>query len=113
MTHRIFATPVSAVYPHYLQKAERNGRTRAEVDELISWLTGYSSAELSTLLESEITFKEFFSDCKLNENASKITGTVCGVKVQEVADPLMRKIRYLDKIIDELAKGKALEKIKR
>jgi hypothetical protein len=109
--HRIFDTPVADVYPHYVAKAERKGRTRAEVDQIICWLTGYQPAELAVQLEQRADFRSFFADAPaLNPHRNLITGSVCGVKVQEVADPLMREIRYLDKLIDELAKGKAMEK---
>ncbi|MDR0959931.1 MAG: DUF2200 domain-containing protein [Propionibacteriaceae bacterium] len=113
MSHRIFATPVADVYPHYVTKAERKGRTQAEVDEVIGWLTGFDEAELRHHLDSGSTFEEFFAAAELNPNVSLITGSVCGVKVQEVADPLMRQIRYLDKLIDELAKGRPMEKVLR
>jgi len=111
--HRIFATPVASVYPHYVTKAERKGRTKDEVDEVIRWLTGYDDADLDRHLAEETTFEGFFAAATLNPNAELITGSVCGVKVQEVEDPLMRKIRYLDKLVDELAKGKAMEKVLR
>jgi hypothetical protein len=111
--HRIFSTSFSSVYPLYVAKAERKGRTQAEVDELVLWLTGFDEAELQRHLDEATTFEDFFAEAPLNPNASLITGVVCGVKVQEIEDPLMQKIRYLDKIIDELAKGKALEKIER
>jgi hypothetical protein len=94
-------------------KAERKGRTKDEVDELVLWLTGFERSDLERHLADATTFEQFFAEAPLNPNASLITGVVCGVKVQEVEDPLMRKIRYLDKIIDELAKGKAMEKIQR
>ncbi|AIC71654.1 Uncharacterized protein conserved in bacteria [Mycobacteroides abscessus] len=113
MEHRIFHTPVSSVYPHYLSKIERKGRTQAELDEVIRWLTGFDEATLRRQLKDGATFAEFFSDASLNSNASLITGVVCGVKVQEVDDPLMRKIRFLDKLVDELARGKPLEKVLR
>jgi hypothetical protein len=111
--HRIFSTSFSSVYPLYVAKAERKGRTQAEVDELVLWLTGFDEAELQRHLDEATTFEDFFAEAPLNPNATLITGVVCGVKVQEIEDPLMQKIRYLDKIIDELAKGKALEKIER
>jgi hypothetical protein len=111
--HRIFSTSFSSVYPLYVAKAERKGRTQAEVDRLVLWLTGFDEAELQRHLDEATTFEDFFAEAPLNPNASLITGVVCGVKVQEIEDPLMQKIRYLDKIIDELAKGKALEKIER
>ena len=110
---RIFTTSVASVYPHYVTKAERKGRTQAEVDEIFQWLTGYSEAELREHLEAETTFEDFFAQARLNPNVSLITGVVCGVRVENVEDPLMQKIRYLDKLIDELAKGKKMEKILR
>jgi hypothetical protein len=111
--HRIFTTSVASVYPHYVAKVERKGRTQAELDEVIEWLTGYDDAQLAHHLEAGTTFEDFFAGAHLNPNASLITGSVCGVKVQEVEDPLMRQIRYLDKLVDELAKGRAMEKVLR
>ena len=111
--HRIFTTSVASVYPHYVAKAERKGRTRAEVDEVIEWLTGFDHEQLRAHLDEGTTFEEFFAAAHLNPRSDQITGSVCGVKVQEVDDPLMRQIRYLDKLVDELAKGKAMEKILR
>ena len=111
--HRIFTTSVASVYPHYLSKVERKGRTRAELDQVIEWLTGFDEQALQEHLQRETTFEEFFDRATLNPHADQITGSVCGVKVQEVEDPLMRRIRYLDKLVDELAKGKAMEKILR
>lgn len=111
--HRIFETSFASVYPLYLAKVERKGRTKGELDSVISWLTGYSPSELEEQIERETTFREFFAAARLNEAASLITGSVCGVKVQEVEDPLMKQIRQLDKVVDELAKGKALEKVLR
>lgn len=113
MEHRIFRTSVASVYPLYLTKMERKGRTQAELDEAIRWLTGFDEATLRRHLDDEATFAEFFADASLNPNASRITGVVCGVKVQEIADPLMRQIRYLDKLVDELAHGKPMEKVLR
>lgn len=110
---RIFTTSVASVYPLYVAKVERKGRTRAEVDEVIEWLTGFDDAELREHLDAGTTFEDFFADAHLNPNASLITGSVCGVRVQDVEDPLMQKIRYLDKLVDELAKGKAMEKVLR
>ncbi len=104
---------VSDVYPHYVAKAERKGRTKEEVDEVTRWLTGYDDAELEGHLESGTTFADFFAGAHLNPNAALITGSVCGVKVHEVEDPLMQKIRYLDKLVDELAKGRPMEKVLR
>lgn len=110
---RIFTTSVALVYPHYVAKAERKGRTRDEVDQVIRWLTGFDEAALARHLAEGTTFEDFFAAAHLNPNASSITGVVCGVRVEDVDDPLMRKIRYLDKLIDELARGKAMEKILR
>src|SRR5689334_16415772 len=111
---RIYATSVASVYPLYVQKAERKGRSRAEVDEIIRWLTGHSQKTLDQELKKKTSFEEFFATApKLNPQRSLITGVVCGVKVQEIKEPTMREIRYLDKLIDELAKGKAMEKILR
>ena len=111
--HRIFTTSVASVYPLYLAKVERKGRTQAELDGVIEWLTGHDNAALRHHLDAGSTFEEFFAQAQLNPLASQITGSVCGVKVQEVEDPLMRKIRCLDKLVDELAKGKPLEKVLR
>lgn len=110
---RIFTTSVAAVYPHYVTKVEKKGRTKAELDQVIGWLTGFGQAELGDHLASGTTFEDFFAEARLNPNVSLITGSVCGVRVQEVEDPLMRRIRYLDKLVDELAKGKPMEKILR
>ena len=112
--HRIFTTSVASVYPLYVAKAERKGRTRAEVDEIIRWLTGYSQAELDDQLAPRSDFGTVFAQApRPNPARACITGVVCGVRVEEVPDPLMREIRYLDKLIDELAKGKAMGKILR
>jgi hypothetical protein len=111
--HRIFTTSFAAVYPLYVAKVERKGRTKADVDEVIEWLTGFDEAQLSRHLTDGTTFEEFFADAQLNPNASLITGVVCGVRVQEVEDPLMQKIRYLDLLVDEVARGKSMEKILR
>lgn len=112
--HRIFTTEFSKVYPLYVQKAERKNRTKAEVDEIICWLTGYNHAELRQQIEQQNDIETFFAQAPaIHPNSSLIKGVVCGVRVEEVADPLMQKIRYLDKLIDELAKGKALAKILR
>ena len=110
---RIFTTSVAAVYPHYVTKVERKGRSKAELDQVIEWLTGFDEGELSRHLAAETTFEDFFAQAELNPKASLITGTVCGVRVEQVEDPLMQKIRYLDKLVDELAKGKAMEKVLR
>jgi hypothetical protein len=111
--HRIFTTSFAAVYPLYVAKAERKGRTQAEVDEVIEWLTGFDDAELAQHIAAGTTFAEFFADARLNPNASLITGTVCGVRVQDVEDPLMQKIRYLDLLVDELGRGRPMAKILR
>jgi hypothetical protein len=111
--HRIFTTSFASVYPLYVAKVERKGRTKAEVDEVIEWLTGFDEAALQKHLADGTTFEEFFADARLNPNASLITGVVCGVRVHEVEDPLMQKIRYLDLLVDELARGKKMEKILR
>ena len=111
---RIFTTSFASVYPLYVQKAERKGRTKAEVDEIITWLTGYSSDQLQQTVAAKLDFEAFFAQApRLNPNVGLIKGVVCGVRVEEVADPLMQKIRYLDKLIDELAKGKKLTSIRR
>lgn len=112
--HRIFTTPLASVYPHYVAKAEKKGRTKAEVDAILSWLTGYSPQELEVQLEKQTDFETFFQDApKMNPSRALIKGTVCGVRVEEIEDPTMREIRYLDKLVDELAKGKAMDKILR
>ncbi len=111
--HRIFTTSVASVYPHYVTKVERKGRTRAELDEVIGWLTGFDDASLRDHLARETTFADFFDAATLNPHVDQITGSVCGVKVQEVEDPLMRRIRYLDKLVDELAKGRPMDKVLR
>ncbi len=112
--HRIFTTPFSRLYPLYVAKAERKGRTRAEVDAIILWLTGLTQAQLVAVLEAEIDFETFFAQAPaLNPARALVKGVVCGVRVEEVADPLMREIRYLDKLVDELAKGRPMEKILR
>lgn len=112
--HRIFTTEFAKVYPMYIQKAERKNRTKAEVDEIICWLTGYTQNGLQKQIEQKADFETFFAQAPaFNPNASLIKGTVCGVRLEEIEDPLMKKLRYLDKLIDELAKGKAMEKILR
>jgi hypothetical protein len=113
VVHRIFTTSVSSVYPHYVAKVERKGRTKAELDEVIEWLTGYDAARVQAFLDADTTFEAFFAEAELNPKASLITGSVCGVRVQDVEDPLMQKIRYLDKLVDELAKGRPMEKVLR
>ncbi len=112
--HRIFTMPFARVYPLYVQKAERKGRTKDEVDEIITWLTGYSRAQLVRVVGEETDIESFFAQApKLNPKAKLITGVVCGIRVEDIADPLMQKVRYLDKLIDELAKGKAMASILR
>ena len=112
--HRVFKMKFSKVYPMYVQKAERKKRTKAEVDQIICWLTGYSKVQLRQQLDRESDIETFFAKAPaINPNSALITGVVCGVRVEEVEDPLMKKIRYLDKLVDELAKGKAMEKILR
>jgi hypothetical protein len=110
---RVFTTAFASVYPLYVTKVERKGRTRDELDEVIRWLTGFDDAALRSHLDEGTTFEGFFADARLNPNAALITGVVCGVRVQDIDDPLMQKIRYLDKLVDELAKGKAVAKILR
>ena len=111
--HRIFTTSFASVYPLYVTKVERKGRTSDEVDEVICWLTGFDEPALRHHLADGTTFEDFFADANLNPHASMITGVVCGVRVEDVDDPLMQKIRYLDKLVDELAKGRPMEKILR
>lgn len=112
--HRIFTTTFASVYPLYIQKAERKNRTKEEVDQIICWLTGYDQAGLQQQIELENDFETFFDEAlAMHPNCSLIKGVVCGIRVEEIEDPLMQKIRYLDKLIDELAKGKAMEKILR
>ena len=112
--HRIYTASFASVYPHYVAKAERKGRTKAEVDELICWLTGYGEAQLEARLADGTDFETFFADAPAMNPARKlITGVVCGVRVEEVEEPTMREIRYLDKLVDELAKGRAMAKILR
>ena len=112
--HRIYSISLASVYPHYIAKAEKKGRTKAEVDEIICWLTGHSQATLGDQLTNKVNLEDFFAQApRLNPARSLITGTICGVRIEEIEDPLMREIRYLDKLIDELARGKAMEKILR
>jgi hypothetical protein len=112
--HRIYKMSVAKVYPHYVAKAEKKGRTKEEVDEIIRWLTGYSQEELEVQLEKETDFETFFAEApQLNPARKLIKGVVCGVRVEDIEEPLMQEIRYLDKLIDELAKGKAMDKILR
>jgi hypothetical protein len=112
--HRIYTTSFASVYPHYVNKVEKKGRKKEELDEIIFWLTGYSSETLQQQIDNKIDFENFFDQApRLNPKASLITGVICGHRIEEIQDPLMRKIRYLDKLIDELARGKAMEKILR
>ncbi|HSR61718.1 MAG TPA: DUF2200 domain-containing protein [Robiginitalea sp.] len=112
--HRIYTMAFAGVYPHYLAKAQKKGRTKEEVDAIIHWLTGYDAGGLQRVLDERTDFETFFGQApRLNPNASKITGVICGYRVEDIEDPLMQKVRYLDKLIDELAKGKAMEKILR
>ncbi len=112
--HRIYTISFASVYPHYLAKAEKKGRTKAEVDEIIFWLTGYGPGELAAILSDKTDIETFIAKApRLNPNRSLIKGLICGIRVEEIEDPLMREIRYLDKLIDELAKGKAMERILR
>ena len=110
---RIFTVSFASVYPHYVAKVEKKGRSQEELDEVIRWLTGFDEAELSDHIDAGTNFEDFFADARLNPNATLITGVVCGVRVEDVDDPLMQKIRYLDKLVDELAKGKSMEKVRR
>lgn len=110
---KIAAMTFSSVYPHYVTKVEKKGRTKEELHEVIRWLTGFSEAELQAQICGTATFEEFFASAKVNPNASLITGTICGYKIQEIENPLTKQVRYLDKVVDELAQGKKLEKIMR
>jgi len=113
-THRIFKTSFTSVYPHYVQKAEKKGRERKEVDEVICWLTGYSSQALAMQIKQKTDFETFFNEApSLDPNATKITGVICGVRIQQIENPLMQKIRKTDKLVDELAKGRPMDKILR
>ena len=114
MAHRIFSTPFAKVYPLYVKKAEAKGRTKAEVDQVICWLTGYDAAQLQAQVDAGVDFETFYTASPaFNPNATLIKGVVCGIRVEDIDDPLMQKLRYLDKLIDELAKGKAMDKILR
>lgn len=111
---KVFKMSFASVYPHYISKAEKKGRTKTEVNEIIFWLTGYNKDDLEKIIGNKTSFEDFFAAAPLlNPNASKITGTICGYRVEEIENPLMQKIRYLDKLIDELAKGKDMDKILR
>lgn len=112
--HRIFTTAFASVYPHYVTKVESKGRSKQELDEVICWLTGYTPTALSERIENRTDFEAFFGEAPaLHPNVTKITGVICGVRIEDIEDPLMRKIRYLDKLVDELAKGRPMEKILR
>lgn len=114
MTHRIFRASFASIYPHYVSKVEKKGRSTDELDQVIGWLTGYDAAGLKRVLDDEVDLETFFVDAPaFNPNSSLITGVICGYRVEEIEDPLMQKARYLDKLVDELAKGKAMEKILR
>ena len=114
MQHRIFTTSFASVYPHYVAKIERKGQHRADVDLVIRWLTGYSQEQLEKAIADEVTFEQFFADAPaLNPNASLITGLICGIRVEEIDDPLMQKIRYMDKLVDEVGRGKKMTSILR
>ncbi|MHA6297475.1 DUF2200 domain-containing protein [Devosia sp. CAU 1758] len=112
--HRVFSISVASVYPHYITKAEKKGRTKAEVDQVIRWLTGYDQPTLEAELANKTSFRDFFAKAPaLNPNRSLITGVICGVRIEDIESPLMRELRYLDKLVDELAKGRKMEKILR
>lgn len=113
MTHRIYSMPVSTVYPLYIKKLERKGRTVAELDEVTSWLTGFDNKKLHKLIDSGATFREFFDAATINPKAIEITGVICGVRIEQIENPLMQKIRYLDKLVDELYKGRPMAKVLR
>ena len=111
--HRIFTTSVASVYPHYVTKVEKKGRTTAELHEVITWLTGFDEAALQHHLATGTTFADFFAAARLNPRATAITGTICGVRIEEIDDPLMQQIRYLDKLVDELARGRPMAEVLR
>ena len=112
--HRIYTMTFASVYPHYVQKVTKKGRTQGELDEVICWLTGFTPKALAAQLERKTTFETFFDEAPaLHANAPMITGVICGVRIEAIEDPLMKKVRWLDKLVDELAKGRAMEKIKR
>jgi hypothetical protein len=113
LTHRIYEVAVADVYVHYVNKVERKERTKAELIEVIKWLTGFDTRTLKKHLKDRTTFRDFFKAAKIHPNAKLITGSICGVKIAEIEDPLMKKIRYMDKLVDELAKGRPMEKILR
>ena len=111
--HRIYTTSFASVYPHYVAKVEKKGRTKKELDQVIAWLTGFNAKNLQRLIKNNATFEQFFAEATVNPNASLITGTICGYRVEEIETLLTRQVRYLDKLVDELAKGKKMEKILR
>lgn len=111
--HRIYQTPFADIYPHYVNKVERKGRTVAELHQVIKWLTGFSESTLKAHINKSTTLEDFFTKAKLNPNAELITGSICGVKIQEIEEPLMKQIRFMDKLVDELAKGRPMAKILR
>jgi hypothetical protein len=111
--HRIFTTPFAAVYPLYVRKVVRKGHTQAEVDEVITWLTGFDRAALQYHLDAETTFQDFFAAARLNPLADEVRGVICGVRIEEIDDPLMKRIRILDRLVDEVARGRAMEKVLR
>lgn len=112
MSQKIYNMKVSGVYPHYITKAEKKGRTKEEVDEIMRWHTGYSQTELESQLKKEVSFETFFNEApQLNPDRKKVTGVICGIRVEDIEDPIVQEVRYLDKMIDELAKGKALNNI--
>jgi hypothetical protein len=111
--HRIFTTPFAAVYPLYVTKVERKGRTRAELDEAITWLTGFDQAELQHHLDAGTTFQDFFAAARLNPLADEVRGVICGVRIEEIEDPLMKQVRILDKLVDEIARGRPMQKVLR
>ena len=113
MNHKIFEMPVADVYLHYVKKVERKDRTEAELVKVISWLTGFDSKTLKAHLKKQTTFRDFFKAAEIHPNSKLISGSICGVKIAEIKDPLMKKIRYMDKLVDELAKGRPMEKILR
>ena len=110
---RIFTISFASVYPHYVTKVEKKGRSKAELDQVIEWLTGFDESTLQQHLAAETTFEDFFDEATLNPNAKLITGVICGIRVENIDDPLMQKIRYLDKLVDEVSKGKSMEKVLR
>ena len=111
--HRIYRLPFASVYPLYIEKVEKKGRTKDELDEVLCWLTGYDDAELDRHIADGTNLVEFFAEARLNPNVTRITGVVCGVRVEDIEDPRMQQIRYMDKLVDELAKGRPMEKILR